>query len=91
MFITAICGGEIIKEQGQLTSPNYPDDYKPNKECVWKITVPEEYSVAVKFQSFEVGNLLFSLDSLNSLSSFFSASPEKITADGFLEYCENRG
>jgi len=55
MFLcAAICGGEIHKEQGQLTSPNYPDDYKPHKECVWKITVPEDYSVAVKFQSFEV-------------------------------------
>lgn len=52
----AICGGEIRKEQGQLTSPNYPDDYKPNKECIWKITVPEDYSVAVKFQSFEIEN-----------------------------------
>lgn len=52
----AICGGGIQKEQGQLTSPNYPDDYKPNKECVWKITVPEEFSVAVKFQSFEIEN-----------------------------------
>lgn len=52
--LVAICGGEIHKEQGQLTSPNYPDDYKPNKECVWKITVPEDFSVAVKFQSFEV-------------------------------------
>ncbi|KAL3876182.1 hypothetical protein ACJMK2_034053 [Sinanodonta woodiana] len=52
----AICGGAINKEQGQLTSPNYPDDYKPNKECVWKITVPKDYSVAVKFQSFEIEN-----------------------------------
>ncbi|KAL5017782.1 hypothetical protein ScPMuIL_003504 [Solemya velum] len=52
----AICGGEIVKEVGQLTSPNYPDDYKPNKECVWKITVPEDYSVALKFQSFEIEN-----------------------------------
>ncbi|KAH3862567.1 hypothetical protein DPMN_025536 [Dreissena polymorpha] len=52
--IAAICGGDIVKEQGTLTSPNYPDDYKPNKECVWKITVPDGFSVAVKFQSFEV-------------------------------------
>ena len=59
VFIAAICGGEIRKEQGQLTSPNYPDDYKPNKECIWKITVPDDYSVAVKFQSFEVGKKLF--------------------------------
>ncbi|ELU00391.1 hypothetical protein CAPTEDRAFT_221124 [Capitella teleta] len=52
----AICGGEIIKEQGHLSSPNYPDYYKPNKECVWKITVPESYSVALRFQSFEIEN-----------------------------------
>jgi hypothetical protein len=58
---SAICGGEIHKEQGQLTSPNYPDDYKPNKECVWKITVPEDFSVAVKFQSFEVGLIVLIL------------------------------
>lgn len=50
----AICGGEIQKENGQLTSPNYPDDYKSNKECVWKITVDTDYSVALKFHSFEV-------------------------------------
>jgi len=51
----AVCGGEISKETGILSSPNYPDYYKPNKECVWKISVPEGYSVALKFQSFEVG------------------------------------
>lgn len=50
----AICGGEIQKENGQLTSPNYPDDYKSNKECVWKITVDTDYSVALKFHSFEI-------------------------------------
>ena len=50
----AVCGGEISKETGILSSPNYPDYYKPNKECVWKISVPEGYSVALKFQSFEV-------------------------------------
>ena len=55
MFVTAVCGGEIVKEQGHLSSPNYPHYYKSDKKCVWKITVPEGYSVALKFQSFEVG------------------------------------
>ena len=53
--MVAVCGGEISKETGILSSPNYPDYYKANKECVWKISVPEGYSVALKFQSFEVG------------------------------------
>lgn len=50
----AVCGGDVVQEEGVLQSPNYPDDYRPNKECVWKITVPEKYQVALKFQSFEV-------------------------------------
>ena len=51
-----VCGGEIIAETGYLQSPNYPDDYRPNKECVWRITVPPKYQVALKFQSFEIEN-----------------------------------
>lgn len=42
--------------EGRLESPNYPLDYLPNKECVWKITVPKGFQVALKFQSFEVEN-----------------------------------
>lgn len=53
-LILVICGGDIIMESGQLQSPNYPDDYRPNKECIWRISVPEDYQVALKFQSFEV-------------------------------------
>ena len=45
-------------ETGQLESPNYPEDYVPNKECIWVITVPEGFQVALKFQSFEVSYLL---------------------------------
>ena len=41
-------------ETGQLESPNYPEDYVPNKECIWVITVPDGFQVALKFQSFEV-------------------------------------
>lgn len=52
----AVCGGEIVKEYGMLSSPNYPDFYKPSKNCVWKITVPERFTAALKFQSFEVEN-----------------------------------
>ncbi|KAJ3641013.1 hypothetical protein Zmor_027542 [Zophobas morio] len=53
----AICGGELfIDSEGHLESPNYPEEYQPNKECVWKITVPDNYQVALRFQSFEVEN-----------------------------------
>lgn len=50
----AICGGEVKRESGQIQSPNYPDEYQSNKECVWKITVAEGFNVGLSFQSFEV-------------------------------------
>ncbi|KFB52683.1 AGAP003702-PA-like protein [Anopheles sinensis] len=53
----AVCGGEMnLESGGRLESPNYPVDYLPNKECIWRITVPKDYQVALKFQSFEVEN-----------------------------------
>ena len=55
LSILAVCGGELNMESGQLESPNYPEDYVPNKECIWVITVPIGFQVALKFQSFEVG------------------------------------
>ncbi|XP_072347970.1 tolloid-like protein 2 isoform X2 [Scyliorhinus torazame] len=50
----AICGGDIQKDTGQIQSPNYPDDYRPSKECIWTITVDEDYKVGLVFQAFEI-------------------------------------
>jgi len=63
VFISAVCGGDVQRDHGILSSPNYPEYYKPSKECVWKITVPDGFTAALKFQSFEVGStrLPFSL------------------------------
>ncbi|XP_065407657.1 tolloid-like protein 2 isoform X3 [Chrysemys picta bellii] len=52
--LLAICGGEIHKDAGQIQSPNYPDDYRPSKECVWRITVSEGFHVGLTFQAFEI-------------------------------------
>ncbi|XP_019762656.1 tolloid-like protein 1 isoform X1 [Dendroctonus ponderosae] len=50
-----VCGGTMhVTSIGYLASPNYPDDYSPNKECIWKITVPDQYQVALKFLSFDL-------------------------------------
>lgn len=43
------------KDNGHIQSPNYPDDYRPSKVCIWKITVSEGFHVGLTFQSFEVG------------------------------------
>ena len=52
LFLKAICGGDVLKEEGTIQTPNYPENYPSNKECVWKITVPVKYQVALVFQSF---------------------------------------
>lgn len=53
--LPAICGGDVKKDNGHIQSPNYPDDYRPSKVCIWKITVSEGFHVGLTFQSFEVG------------------------------------
>lgn len=53
----AVCGGEIeVEDTGHLESPNYPEGYQSSKECVWKLSVPQNFQVALKFQSFEIEN-----------------------------------
>lgn len=41
MFFTFLffsgCGGDLVMESGAFNSPNYPDPYPPNVECVWTI------------------------------------------------------
>ncbi|KAG5891255.1 hypothetical protein JTB14_019663 [Gonioctena quinquepunctata] len=52
-----VCGGDLhIESIGHLQSPNYPEEYYPNKECIWRITVPENHTVAILFQSFDIEN-----------------------------------
>lgn len=52
-----ICGGSLnVKHMTRVTSPNYPLDYLPNKECIWNITVPKSHRVAIKFQTFDIEN-----------------------------------
>uniref|UniRef100_A0A671XF34 Cubilin n=1 Tax=Sparus aurata TaxID=8175 RepID=A0A671XF34_SPAAU len=34
---TSSCGGDLVMESGAFNSPNYPDAYPPNLECVWTI------------------------------------------------------
>lgn len=52
----AICGGDLMDEAGALESPNFPDEYLPSKECIWRISVPDGYQVALSFHSFEIEN-----------------------------------
>lgn len=44
----------MTSEEGLIQSPNYPDEYKSNKECVWSIKTSSNYQVALRFHSFEL-------------------------------------
>ncbi|KAI8497869.1 hypothetical protein Bbelb_245210 [Branchiostoma belcheri] len=51
------CGGTLsAPPDGSVTSPNYPENYKPDQTCDWLITVPEGSSVRLTFDSFHVEN-----------------------------------
>ena len=45
LFHLVSCGGTIKAKSGELMSPNYPDNYKPNQNCEWNIVVPEVSSL----------------------------------------------
>ncbi|XP_066263204.1 cubilin-like [Branchiostoma lanceolatum] len=47
------CGGNLTAPPvGNVTSPNYPNDYGNEENCDWTITVPEGNIVRLTFDSF---------------------------------------
>ncbi|XP_074093841.1 protein tolkin-like [Cotesia typhae] len=53
----SLCGGYIQLKSNEtyyLESPNYPDNYKPYKQCEWYITAPYKHYLLIKFDYFEL-------------------------------------
>ena len=50
------CGGHYFGESGSIRSPNYPDSYPNNKECIWVIEAKNKYLVTLSFSSFQLEN-----------------------------------
>lgn len=52
--VCAACGGFIELNAndppGYITSPNYPQNYPQNIDCVWVVTVPNGESVRLDFE-----------------------------------------
>lgn len=81
----AICGGDLTIVNGnQIESPNYPQFYLPNKDCVWRITVPASYQVALEFNSFD---LELQLNCRNDFIEVRDGAGEKSRLIG--KYCGN--
>ncbi|XP_070708966.1 cubilin [Pempheris klunzingeri] len=51
---TSSCGGDLLMESGAFNSPNYPDAYPPNVECVWTIRSSPGNSVQLSFIVFHL-------------------------------------
>lgn len=53
-FLPAACGGFIELNDndppGYITSPNYPQNYPQNIDCVWVISVPNGEAVQIEFE-----------------------------------------
>lgn len=53
---TSVCGGNLTMDNWRhvIESPNYPRDYTANQNCIWRITVPHNHQIALKFHTFNV-------------------------------------
>lgn len=43
------CGGTFTESEGIIISPNWPNDYAHNRQCVYLIRLPEGEKVALNF------------------------------------------
>ncbi|XP_072507728.1 cubilin [Notamacropus eugenii] len=48
------CGGELSGPSGSFTSPEYPNNYLPNKECIWYIHTAPGSSIQLTIEDFDV-------------------------------------
>ncbi|XP_056413289.1 ovochymase-2-like [Hyla sarda] len=48
------CGGGFTEESGVIKSPNWPNNYAPNKLCVWHLQVPEGKQLIINFTHFDL-------------------------------------
>ncbi|KAH8379700.1 hypothetical protein KR009_006651 [Drosophila setifemur] len=48
------CGGTIKSVMGSLSSPNYPDSYPANVECVWLIEAPPGNALEINFEALDI-------------------------------------
>ncbi len=55
------CGGTISQEHGQVMSPNFPNPYLNNADCIWTITSGSGTPMYLKLLVFKVWKFYFIL------------------------------
>ena len=54
LFIYFSCGSTFTAPSGTITSPNYPDNYDNNRECIWQIITSPGSSIELRIDVFDV-------------------------------------
>uniref|UniRef100_A0A8C2FCN4 Metalloendopeptidase n=1 Tax=Cyprinus carpio TaxID=7962 RepID=A0A8C2FCN4_CYPCA len=71
----AACGGLLTKLNGTITTPGWPKEYPPNKNCVWQVVAPTQYRISMQFETFELeGNEVCKYDHVEVRSGLSSDS-----------------
>lgn len=53
-MFSAACGGLLSKLNGTISTPGWPKEYPPNKNCVWQVVAPTQYRISMQFEAFEL-------------------------------------
>ncbi|XP_069805664.1 embryonic protein UVS.2-like [Dendropsophus ebraccatus] len=53
LYSTARCGKAFNTPNGTVTSPGYPNNYTPNLDCDYTITVPVGYRIVLTIRDFD--------------------------------------
>ena len=48
------CGGDYSGNEGQIRSPNFPNNYPGSNDCGYRISVQEGFTVLLTFTSFDL-------------------------------------
>lgn len=60
-----MCGGKFYAPTGTVQSPNYPESYPPNKDCVYVIQAANGKQIGLRVKSFDLeDNSACAFDSL---------------------------
>ncbi|XP_043916230.1 cubilin-like [Protopterus annectens] len=51
---STVCGAEYLEPTGVLTSPNYPNNYPNNRDCVYRIVVESNKQIRLNFTDFRL-------------------------------------
>lgn len=49
-----MCDVTFTATSGTISSPNYPNNYPTNQNCVWLVNVGLGYKVTLSFEAFEM-------------------------------------